>query len=157
MAKIKQVPLLPLRDIIIFPYMVVPLFVGREKSINALDQAMNDEKDILLVAQINAKTNDPKPEDIYQTGCLGTIVQLLRLPDGTVKVLVEGTRRARVLRYIGSDPFFVAEVEEIVEAGQLDPEQIVTPSVFVDMVIKGERYDKRIEKRVNRQKSGAGV
>src|SRR5690242_7004750 len=100
MAKTKNVPTLPLRDIIIFPHMVVPLFVGREKSISALDQAMNEEKDILLVAQINAKTNDPKPEDIYSVGCLGTIVQLLRLPDGTVKVLVEGTKRARIKNYV---------------------------------------------------------
>lgn len=111
----KTVPALPLRDIIIFPHMVVPLFVGREKSIAALDQAMQEEKDILLVTQINAKTNDPKPEDIYKTGCLGTIVQLLRLPDGTVKVLVEGTKRARVKNYTETDPFFVAEVEEINE------------------------------------------
>src|SRR3990167_882092 len=82
----KVLPLLPLRDIIIFPHMVVPLFVGREKSIRALEEAMNHEKDILLVAQVNAKTNDPKPEDIFKVGTVGTIIQLLRLPDGTVKV-----------------------------------------------------------------------
>ncbi len=121
-GKRKQVPTLPLRDIIIFPHMVVPLFVGREKSISALDQAMNEEKDILLITQLNAKTNDPKPEDIYKVGCLGTIVQLLRLPDGTVKVLVEGNRRARVLNYVATDPFFVAEVEEIEENRQLTVE-----------------------------------
>ena len=118
----KQVPTLPLRDIIIFPHMVVPLFVGREKSINALEEAMNSEKDILLVAQINAKTNDPKPEDIYKIGCLGTIVQLLRLPDGTVKVLVEGKKRAKVLQYIETDPYFLAIVEEVVENRELNIE-----------------------------------
>ncbi len=112
---VKQVPLLPLRDIIIFPYMVVPLFVGREKSINALEEAMNAEKDILLVAQLNAKTNDPKSDDIYKVGTLGTIIQLLRLPDGTVKVLVEGKKRARILRYLSYEHTFMVEVEEIPE------------------------------------------
>ncbi len=112
---LKQVPLLPLRDIIIFPYMVVPLFVGREKSINALEEAMNAGKDILLVAQVNAKTNDPRPDDIFKVGTLGTIIQLLRLPDGTVKVLVEGKKRARVVRYLSFEHAFTVEVEEIVE------------------------------------------
>jgi len=111
----KLVPLLPLRDIIIFPHMVVPLFVGREKSINALEDAMNSEKDVLLVAQMNAKTNDPKQEDVYKIGTLGTIIQMLRLPDGTVKVLVEGKKRARVLRYVENTEFFLVEVEEIHE------------------------------------------
>ncbi|MBI2335840.1 MAG: endopeptidase La [Deltaproteobacteria bacterium] len=111
----KLVPLLPLRDIIIFPHMVVPLFVGREKSINALEDAMNSEKDVLLVAQMNAKTNDPKQEDVYKIGTLGTIIQMLRLPDGTVKVLVEGKKRARVLRYVENTEFFLVEVEEIYE------------------------------------------
>jgi len=112
---VKQVPLLPLRDIIIFPHMVVPLFVGREKSINALEEAMNNEKDVLLVSQINAKTNDPKPDDIYKMGTLGTIIQLLRLPDGTVKVLVEGKKRARILNYLSFEHSFLVEAEEIVE------------------------------------------
>ena len=93
------VPLLPLRDIIVFPHMVVPLFVGREKSISALEEAMSKEKDVLLVAQVNAKTNDPRDEDFYKVGTLGTIIQLLRLPDGTVKVLIEGKRRARELSH----------------------------------------------------------
>ncbi|HCU24406.1 MAG TPA: endopeptidase La, partial [Deltaproteobacteria bacterium] len=112
---VKVVPLLPLRDIIVFPYMVVPLFVGREKSINALEEAMNTQKDILLAAQINAKTNDPKAEDIYKVGTLGTIIQLLRLPDGTVKVLVEGRRRARINKYVAYESFFLVEAEEIHE------------------------------------------
>src|SRR5213075_2600402 len=94
-----RVPLLPLRDIIVFPHMVVPLFVGRQKSIKALEEAMNKQKYVLLAAQREAKTNDPSEEDIYRVGTLGTVVQLLRLPDGTVKVLVEGKKRARVLRY----------------------------------------------------------
>jgi len=113
---VKTIPLLPLRDIIIFPHMVVPLFVGREKSINALDEAMNAKVDVLLVAQLNAKTNDPKEEDIYRVGTLGTIIQLLRLPDGTIKVLVEGRKRARIQRYIPHETSFLVEVEEINES-----------------------------------------
>ncbi len=109
------VPLLPLRDIVVFPHMVVPLFVGREKSIAALEEAMGKEKDILLSAQINAKTNDPKEEDIYNIGTLAAIIQLLRLPDGTVKVLVEGKSRARVHQYIPNANFFLVEVEPIQE------------------------------------------
>src|SRR5947199_218558 len=93
-AGVRTVPLLPLRDIIVFPHMVVPLFVGREKSIAALEEAMAHEKDILLAAQKKAKTNEPAPDDIFEIGTLGTILQLLRLPDGTVKVLVEGKQRA---------------------------------------------------------------
>ncbi len=116
------VPLLPLRDIIVFPHMVVPLFVGREKSIAALDEAMSKEKDILLAAQVNAKTNDPKEEDIYRMGTLGTIIQLLRLPDGTVKVLVEGKRRARIKEFVAKTPFFLAEVDEVYENRELTTE-----------------------------------
>src|SRR6516165_1675235 len=115
-AKRRTVPLLPLRDIIVFPHMVSQLFVGRERSINALDAAMARDKDIFLAAQKNAKTNEPTPDDIFQVGTLGTVMQLLRLPDGTVKVLVEGKRRARIKRFAQTDEFFLTEVEEIGEA-----------------------------------------
>ena len=108
-------PLLPLRDIIVFPHMVVPLFVGREKSINALEEAMSQHKEILLAAQKKAKTNDPTPEDIFEVGTIGTIIQLLRLPDGTVKVLVEGKRRARITQFVPSDEFFLCNVEPVEE------------------------------------------
>src|ERR1051325_4077080 len=113
-----RVPLLPLRDIIVFPHMVVPLFVGRQKSIKALEEAMNKQKFILLAAQKDAKTNDPGEEDIYRVGTLGTVVQLLRLPDGTVKVLVEGKKRARIQQYIDHPDYFLVEGEEIDEATQ---------------------------------------
>ncbi len=103
------VSLLPLRDIVVFPHMVVPLFVGREKSIAALEEAVNKEKDILLAAQVNAKTNDPRPDDIYTVGTLASIIQLLRLPDGTVKVLVEGKQRSRIQQYIPNEGFFLVE------------------------------------------------
>ena len=112
----RTVPALPLRDIIVFPHMVSQLFVGRERSINALDAAMTRDKDIFLAAQKNAKTNEPTPDDIFQVGTLGTVMQLLRLPDGTVKVLVEGKRRARTKRFAQTDEFFLVEVEEIVES-----------------------------------------
>ena len=117
-GKARLVPLLPLRDIIVFPHMVVPLFVGREKSIAALEEAMAHDKEILLAAQKKAKTNDPAPEDIFEVGTLGTIIQLLRLPDGTVKVLVEGKRRARILGYPQTEGFFLAEAEEIQEEAE---------------------------------------
>jgi ATP-dependent Lon protease len=108
-------PVLPLRDIVVFPYMIVPLFVGREKSINALEEVMRSDKQILLSAQKNAGDDDPAPDAIYQTGTLASVLQLLKLPDGTVKVLVEGTARARVLRYTENSDYFEAEVERIAE------------------------------------------
>ncbi len=115
-SKKRIVPLLPLRDIIVFPHMVSQLFVGRERSINALDAAMTRDKDIFLAAQKNAKTNEPTPDDIFQVGTLGTVMQLLRLPDGTVKVLVEGKRRAKVRRFVQTDEFFLVEIDELAEA-----------------------------------------
>src|SRR5688500_15296164 len=124
----KVLPLLPLRDIIVFPHMVVPLFVGREKSISALEEAMNNEKEILLAAQKLAKTNDPAPEDIFAVGTIGTIIQLLRLPDGTVKVLVEGKKRARVERFIPNDGFFLCELSVIEEA--------TSPSIEVEALMR---------------------
>src|SRR5258708_9379840 len=114
------VPLLPLRDIVVFPHMVVPLFVGREKSISALEEAMakGGSKEIFLSAQRKAKTNEPVPEDIFTVGTVGTIIQLLRLPDGTVKVLVEGKRRAAIRRFTQTDGFFTVEIQELPELVQ---------------------------------------
>jgi len=119
-GKVRRLPLLPLRDIIVFPHMVVPLFVGREKSIAALDEAMAHEREILLSAQKKAKTNEPTTDDIFAVGTLGVIIQLLRLPDGTVKVLVEGKRRARIRRFTQTDGFFLVEAEEISEPDPRD-------------------------------------
>ncbi|HLE01081.1 MAG TPA: endopeptidase La [Bdellovibrionota bacterium] len=109
------VPLLPLRDVIIFPHMVVPLFVGREKSINALEECVNKKLDLFLVAQRQATTVTPGEKDIFTVGTLGTILQILRLPDNTVKVLIEGRRRARILEYRETDRLIEAEVEELVD------------------------------------------
>lgn len=115
---VRKIPLLPLRELIVFPHEVVPLFVGREKSINALEEAMAGDRSILLCAQKKAKVNDPKPEGIHNYGTIGSIIQLLRLPDGTVKVLVEGKQRAKITEYGDSERFFLVEVEAI-EAPQI--------------------------------------
>ena len=109
------VPLLPLRDVVVFPYMIVPLFVGREKSINALESAMKQDNEIFLVAQKSAQKDEPSEGDIYTMGTLGVIIQLLRLPDGTVKALVEGKKRATVRDYIPNPDHFVVEIEEVPE------------------------------------------
>jgi ATP-dependent Lon protease len=110
-----RVPLLPLRDIIVFPHMVVPLFVGRQRSIKALEEATQKQSLIFLSSQKDAKTNDPTEEDIYKIGTLGAVVQMLKLPDGTVKVLIEGKRRAKVARFIANADFFLVDVEDAPE------------------------------------------
>jgi len=124
----RALPLLPLRDIIVFPHMVVPLFVGREKSINALEEAMSHDKEILLAAQKKAKTNDPTPDDIFRMGTVGVIIQLLRLPDGTVKVLVEGKKRCRIERFVENEEFFLCEVDPVDEGG--------TPTVEIEALMR---------------------
>ena len=106
-------PVLPLRDIVVFPHMIVPLFVGRDKSVRALEDVMKDDKQILLVAQKNAADDDPSPDDIYDIGTVSTVLQLLKLPDGTVKVLVEGGQRAKIDRFLGNEEFFEAHAEVI--------------------------------------------
>ena len=106
-------PVLPLRDIVVFPHMIVPLFVGREKSVRALEDVMKDDKQILLVTQKNAAQDDPTPSDIYSVGTVGTVLQLLKLPDGTVKVLVEGGQRARIDKFTGLEDFFQASAEAV--------------------------------------------
>jgi ATP-dependent Lon protease len=108
-------PVLPLRDIVVFPHMIVPLFVGREKSVRALEAVMKEDKQILLVAQKNAGQDDPGADDLFQIGTISTVLQLLKLPDGTVKVLVEGGRRARVAGFKETAPYFEAFVEKIEE------------------------------------------
>ncbi|NQW53739.1 MAG: endopeptidase La [Rhodospirillales bacterium] len=108
-------PVLPLRDIVVFPGMIVPLFVGREKSVKALEEVMKDDKQILLIAQKNASQDDPGPEDIYTIGTLGTVLQLLKLPDDTVKVLVEGGRRVKIVGYNDRADFFEARAIDMEE------------------------------------------
>jgi ATP-dependent Lon protease len=112
---VENYPVLPLRDIVVFPHMIVPLFVGREKSIRALEEVMRAEKLILLATQINASDDDPSPDAIFKTGTLASVLQLLKLPDGTVKVLVEGQIRARVHSYTRTAEYYEAEAEIVAE------------------------------------------
>jgi len=117
---------LPLRDIVVFPHMIVPLFVGREKSVRALEAVMKDDKQILLVAQKNASQDDPTIEDIYRVGTVSTILQLLKLPDGTVKVLVEGGRRARITGFKETNAFFEAQTEPMADVvGEKNAQHVV--------------------------------
>src|SRR6059058_5554329 len=112
-------PLLPLRDVVVFPHMVIPLFVGRPKSIKALDMAMESGKHILLVAQKSAAKDDPAADDLYPIGSVATVLQMLKLPDGTVKVLVEGTQRARIARITEHADLLTADAAPIAgEPGQ---------------------------------------
>ena len=115
MAKNTQrtMPVLPLRDVVVFPYMVMPLFVGRAKSINALEEAMNDDKQLLLVSQREADLEEPTPEDLFDVGTIANIIQLLKLPDGTVKVLVEGQQRAKILSIEDGEKCFSAQITPI--------------------------------------------
>ena len=115
MTEVARYPVLPLRDIVVFPHMIVPLFVGREKSVRALEEVMKSDKQILLVAQKSAGQDDPSTDDIYRVGTIGTVLQLLKLPDGTVKVLVEGGKRAAITSFTDSADYFEAFAEAIVE------------------------------------------
>src|SRR5579863_596860 len=108
-------PILPLRDIVVFPHMIVPLFVGREKSVRALEEVMSDEKQILLLTQKNAADDDPTADGLHTIGTMATVLQLLKLPDQTVRVLVEGKSRARVTGFTDRADFFQANIEKIVE------------------------------------------
>jgi ATP-dependent Lon protease len=112
---VENFPVLPLRDIVVFPHMIVPLFVGREKSIRALEEVMKADKLILLATQMNATDDDPAVDSIYQTGTLASVLQLLKLPDGTVKVLVEGQARAKVHQYTNTDDFYEADAETVAD------------------------------------------
>ncbi|HEY0283116.1 MAG TPA: LON peptidase substrate-binding domain-containing protein, partial [Rhizomicrobium sp.] len=106
-------PVLPLRDIVVFPHMIVPLFVGREKSVRALDEVMNEDKQILLLTQKNAADDDPASDGLHRIGTLATVLQLLKLPDQTVRVLVEGKSRARVTGFVPRTDFFQATIEPV--------------------------------------------
>jgi len=129
----KTLPVLPLRDVVVFPHMVIPLFVGRRKSIKALEEAMESGKEIMLVAQKSASEDDPTTDDIHTIGTLANILQLLRLPDGTVKVLVEGERRAEVQRYLETEDYFSAEIAMVETVAMDDKEsEALTRSVLTE-------------------------
>ena len=124
-------PVLPLRDIVVFPHMIVPLFVGREKSVRAREDVMKDDKQILLVTQKNAAQDDPTTADIYTVGTLGTVLQLLKLPDGTVKVLVEGVDRASIEKLVEGE-FFSAQVTALPDVERYEEREmdVLTRSVI---------------------------
>ena len=132
-------PVLPLRDIVVFPHMIVPLFVGRDKSVRALEDVMNDDKQILLVTQKNAAQDDPSTDDIFRMGTIATVLQLLKLPDGTVKVLVEGNRRAKIKRFTDKEVFFEAEAESVADN---DAEQEEVEALTRTVVAEFEQYIK---------------
>ena len=146
--QVETLPLLPLRDVVIFPYMVAPLFVGREKSIRALEEAMKKNKEIFLVAQKDAKTNDPTEKDIHDIGTIGTIVQMLRLPDGTVKVLVEGKSRACVRNYLPNKNYIMVEVEKIPERDDIGVETEALVRTLVTAFENYVKFNKKIPSEV---------
>src|SRR6202049_1975866 len=138
-ARAALYPVLPLRDIVVFPHMIVPLFVGREKSVRALEDVMKEDKQILLVTQKNAAQDDPSSADIYAVGTVGTVLQLLKLPDGTVKVLVEGNQRARIQRFAENESFFQAYAEGLGDGGASPQE---TEALARTVVAQFEQYIK---------------
>jgi len=141
-------PVLPLRDIVVFPYMIVPLFVGREKSINALEEVMRDDKQILLVSQKNAADDDPTTDDIYDVGTIASVLQLLKLPDGTVKVLVEGGQRARILRYLDNDSHYEAEAELIEDEDGGDEEMEALSRTAINQFESYVKLNKKVPPEV---------
>ena len=138
----RNAPVLPLRDVVVFPHMAIPLFVGREKSIKALSAAMQDDKRILLVAQKTADTDDPRPQDLYEVGTLASILQMLKLPDGTVKVLVEGVRRARISNLDLSGDFVTADCQPLPEDSATVTENKEIDALTRSILAQFEQYSK---------------
>nr|WP_308471992.1 endopeptidase La [Methylobacter tundripaludum] len=149
------IPVLPLRDVVVYPHMVIPLFVGRERSIDALDAAMKDNKQILLVAQKEAEVDEPDIADLYEIGTLANILQMLKLPDGTVKVLVEGIQRSKVLRYKETGDYFSAEVTEIHDILKLtEQEQDVLQRTVINSFDQYVKLNNKIPPEVLNSLSG---
>ncbi len=146
-------PVLPLRDIVVFPHMIVPLFVGREKSIRALEEVMGSDKQILLATQINASDDDPKPDAIYDVGTIANVLQLLKLPDGTVKVLVEGTSRARLTRFVDNESYHQAEAVLLEEP---EDERVEIEALARSVVADFENYVK-LNKKVSQDVASAAA
>jgi ATP-dependent Lon protease len=143
------IPVLPLRDVVVYPHMVIPLFVGREKSINALDAAMNDNKQIVLVAQKSADTDDPGLGDMHLIGTLANILQLLKLPDGTVKVLVEGGERVRLVRFVTTEEYYAAELAPLPDVVTLEEKEMeVLMRSAVDLFDQYVKLNKKVPPEV---------
>src|SRR3546814_4364331 len=132
-------PLLPLRDIVVFPHMIVPLFVGRDRSVAALEAAMEADKEIFLVAQLDPGEDDPQRDDLYDVGVIATVLQLLKLPDGTVRVLVEGKERAKLLALTNEDKAVMASVKPI---GDTIDDSVDTAALMRSVVDQFENYAK---------------
>lgn len=146
-----NLPVLPLRDIVVFPGMVVPLFVGREKSVKALESVVKANNKILLVSQKNGSQDIPTTDDLYRVGTIATVLQLLRLPDGTVKVLVEGVQRAKVAKFLDTGEFYEAETEELSEPVG---DAVETEAMFRSVISKFEEYIK-LNKKIQPETLGA--
>ncbi|MFL5007471.1 MAG: endopeptidase La [Microvirga sp.] len=143
-AEIVQYPLLPLRDVVVFPHMVIPLFVGRPKSIKAMETAMEAGKSILLVAQRSAAKDEPGPQDMYSIGCVSNILQMLKLPDGTVKVLVEGKARAGVTKFTGTGDYYEAEIAMVQEDGAGSPEAEALSRAVIEQFENYVKLNKKV-------------
>jgi ATP-dependent Lon protease len=143
--QLQVMPVSPLRDVVVYPYMVIPLFVGREKSILALEAAMEENKRILLAAQKNASQDEPEAEDLYKIGTVANILQLLKLPDGTIKVLVEGSERARILHLIGTDDYFKAQTTKV-EAKDADLDEREAEVLMRSVMAQFDQYVKLSKK-----------
>ncbi|MFZ6772923.1 endopeptidase La [Undibacterium sp. SXout7W] len=149
-----QLPLLPLRDVVVFPHMVIPLFVGRPKSIKALEAAMDQGKSIMLAAQKAAAKDEPSADDIYEIGCVANILQMLKLPDGTVKVLVEGSQRARIQKITDSESHFTAEVTPVATDGGDDSEVEAMRRAIVQQFDQYVKLNKKIPPEILASLSG---
>ena len=143
-----RAPLMPLRDVVIFPSMVAPLFVGRDRSVAALEYAMEHGKTIFLATQREAKVDDPREGDIYQVGTLSTVLQLLRLPDGTVKALIEGRERARVTGYLPNPDFFMVDLDVVDQGFASDLESEALIRSVVSSFDQYAKLNKKIPKEV---------
>ncbi|CAM4258500.1 endopeptidase La [Kerstersia similis] len=149
-----ELPLLPLRDVVVFPHMVIPLFVGRPRSIQALEAAMEAGKSIMLVAQKSASKDDPTPEDVYEIGCIASILQMLKLPDGTVKVLVEGTQRARIAQITDGEAHFTCSVTPIESDTQSNAETEALRRAVVSQFEQYVKLNKKIPPEILTSLSG---
>ena len=138
-----NIPLVPLRDVVIFPGVVTPLFVGRESSINSLQKAMSDDKSVMLVAQREANTENPSQKDLYEIGTVSTILQLIKLPDGTYKVLVEGIKRARLQNLLAGKDILEAEVD-ILEDSEMEDDS--RKAMLILCSLNSENFQKHLKK-----------
>ncbi|MGP1930299.1 MAG: endopeptidase La [Arsenophonus sp. ET-YP4-MAG3] len=143
-----EIPVLPLRDVVVYPYMVIPLFVGREKSIHCLEAAMDHNKQVMLVAQKEASTDEPNVNDLFSVGTVASILQMLKLPDGTVKVLVEGLRRARIIKLIDNGKYFIAEAEYFISPVVNEKEQEVLNRTTINQFEGYIKLNKKIPPEV---------